>query len=271
MMDDKRRSPRSLAQAKIHWEALTRPRWTAGKDDHWNPSPFHRDIADRSGEWAVDKLAPRLPWREGSIPAIDTDGRSIDARTFLCRSAVRRAHDYASIAARRADEHAARVVRLREGYKLGDFYKSSDLNELFCGRKLPDLLGEVIGKTDLTPFDLEVVQEAHEEASALGVEPTPDALREAARGKRGAPPKVEVRTFIETLAEWWWRKTGRRPEKKRTDHIARRHRQSKTVTFVDFAEAALQDASSGGKTPLSMSNAIRRILEDMEEKGAPWK
>ena len=268
-MDDKRRSSRSLARAK--------PDWEVPEGDDWDPSPFHRDIADKGGEWAVDKLAPRLPWREGSV--LDMEEDSHDRRwiyaplaptIFLCRWAVISAHGCAAIVARQADGRAACVVRLREGYKLGDFYKSEDLNKLFCGKKLPDLLDEVIWKTDLTPFDLKVIEEAHEEASILGIEPTPDALREAAKGKRGAPPKVEVRAFIEALAEWWWRETGRKPEKRHTDHVAHVPRDRKTVTFADFAQAALQDASEGGKTPLSMSNHIRRILEDMEKKGAPW-
>lgn len=191
----------------------------------------------------VEELAAKIPWRA----AISAEEASLFAGL-----AVLRAHEDARAAlnrvrGRREREHTA----------------------LYGPLGLPDPLaaierGKESALATVAGGDL---------AAALGVTRAPDEdaasfaarVREAGRSGSGRAEAADVRAFIESLAHWWWRQTHKRPNGRTSAVPARADRtRRRPVTFLEFAEAAFQDAGGRG----SIARSVRTVLDELN-RGYP--
>jgi hypothetical protein len=92
-----------------------------------------------------------------------------------------------------------------------------------------------------------------------------DRLRDAAAGEQheGRAAEVELRAVIESLAAWWWRNMGRRPEAR--ENPARRP--DRGPTFVRFATTAALDVWRSETKQLALASVIRTTVQAMAKDG----
>ncbi|WP_090226422.1 hypothetical protein [Filomicrobium insigne] len=197
--------------------------------------------------WRVEGLAAKIPWR---IPI------SVNEASLYAGLAVLRAHEDARAAlnrvrGRREREHMAR-------------YGPLNLRDPVAALER----GEESTYTTVAGGDL---------AAALGVTRRPDEdaasfaarVREAGRSGSGRAEAADVRAFIESLANWWWRQTHRRPNGRTSAVSARADRtRRRPVTFLEFVEAAFQDAGGRG----SIARSVRTVLDELNRGDPlpPW-
>ncbi len=194
-------------------------------------------ILDQIGGWQVDDLARAIPWHS-------RETMSDDDPHLFARIAIQRAADAAAGALGR--------VRGRRDAQLRVRHRDGILN----GR-LPDLLENLPSADDPRRLLVKIV--ASQAAVALGaVDAEPDTLRAAAIGAAGDRADIEATIFVRHLAEWWWRNTSKRPERRRKlGERADLRRKGRATSFVTFAIAAWADAGGG----VLSEKTIRRALE----------
>lgn len=256
MADDRDESP------SLHTDRESRTKLAVARN---HPDEAYRLRCGHSGDtsencdalWHVDAIALSMSWRPDGLPITD------DEKVTITRLVVLRALEDARRAEARRRGRRETILNLRRG------------DPLVGGKKLPDILDRAwIGGIPPSP---KVANMAEMTAERLGVELQGDAgdgarLRAAVEGKQhqGRPPSIELPAFVRSLALFWWRNTGRRPERE-INPI--RQSKKRIATFVDLVIAASTDVSRTGRfEPEGIRSVIRRELERMEKSGQkPWK
>jgi hypothetical protein len=234
-------------------EARSRLAAPLGSND--DARTIKRRLIDAVGAWRVDPMVSSIPWHADVTDPLDNEQKAVAVRLAVLRAweAGRAAESR-----RRGRREAALLVRR------GD--------PLFDDQCLPHLVAK---PEQDSPRGLMLRLAADAAAIRLGIElgggtDAADRLREAASGERhqGRAAAEEVPAFIRSLANWWWRATGRRPE--RQENAARSS--GGRLTFLRFAVAAITDMSpTGNAMPPGFISAIRRVVDEMEKDGtARW-
>jgi hypothetical protein len=184
-----------------------------------------------AGAWQIDELTSRLPWRATT---------SRDLAITFARIGILRANDDARGALGRARGLRETKLCISKG-------------DVILGGRLPDLIEQ--SSTEHSDFFAFATDQA---GKKLGLDAiTPDALRHAARGQAGDRQDIEATAFVQSLAQWWWRNTGREPERRRKVGARADLKRVRALSFVEFAVAAWADSGGG----VLSEKTIRRALD----------
>lgn len=210
------------------------------------PDAFPSDMFAAAGSWKSDDIA--INALAGRV------GRS-DAITFS-RLAILRARDRARgrLALERGWHEC--IARIRRGDHHDNF--SSVVEFARDGDAA-------------TPHDLHRRMVVERTAQRLGLSLSGDdtdseAFRRVARGKKGDKSLRGLHDFVEALAGWWWRNTGRVPEKSRG--LPGHSKNQRAPSFIDYVTAAYADAT--GIAAPNITRSVTTILQAFENGDVPW-
>jgi hypothetical protein len=225
------------------------------------------------GSWQMDSHAQLIPWRE----EIKTE----DQITFV-RLAVGRAWEAGRAAlARQRSRREARLVaakgilepakwkpatrhpvrRVKGGArKLRAVIESLEEQDVVGALRKASQLGQHLG-VDSAPAErvvlwLECGQKTLDEFMLWCL-----TIEKAAAGRPGDKGQYELDAFIRSLASWWSRNTGKRPQKTRPTE---RKKAPRSANFVDFVEAGWHDATDPPRE--NVERAVKRVLRAMEAR-----
>jgi hypothetical protein len=244
-----------------------------------------------SGAFLVDALAAQIPWRSGVEP--------VDQVTFV-RLALGRAWEDGRRARARHRGHRETRKEVRKGmppsatWKGPTFHAVKQLDEAIAGFRKISLSVERYLTDAQEQNALGAVGRADQLGQRLGLESSPlehfiSVLQELDRWRRNSPQLLdeikdwrrrldaasvgvpgdkghyELDAFIQALADWWFRNTGKRPAKTRTREP---RKVAMTISFVDFAQAAWNDASGRAE---NIDRAVKRVLAASDTKRSASK
>lgn len=257
---------------------------------HRLPHPFPRELLGKRGSWMSDKFALHVPWsrrfREASAeeaigwtmlpetarPPLEGFPSEDQALTST-RMAIASAWQTGRYALKRERQRREAMGVVSHGYRrripgfpkhpvreVRSFAKKLDRGTSRVGLVAAARLSRKLGVDSAIIDDI-----------LCGVLVKEDKIRawqnqmsRAATGTAGNNTAYEVPAFIVHLATWWWRVTGRLPERRetkgqRSDVVLR----TRPLSFVAFTQAALCDATG---TSVDYSRAIRTAIEGAEKR-----